>query len=374
MKDLHLFALLIFLIQGCAHRTDAPKKAKSQEKKATSSKQAPTPSQAKQEQAKNVADTLNVETPDIASSKANKALLKKRPTFWKKDKIGKFCNEVDGKFKNYGWGRSYCDKLNWHHVRDSYLGRPLLWMAYGDENKHEKEPMDSTLILCGVHGDEITPIKFCFDIIYHLENNKDFYKNRMIVVAPMVTPDSFFKRRPTRTNYRGVDVNRNFPTADWNADAIRLWKNRYRSDKRRYPGKSPKTEAEVVFQMNLIKRYNPSKIISVHAPLTLLDYDGPGDDLATKAHAQGFLAKRLLIQMSEKASDYRIKNYPYFPGSLGNWAGKERDIPTYTWELPTSDARNHKRYWKLFKQSIHLAIMRDLDPRRLTAKTITPSN
>ena len=41
-------------------------------------------------------------------------------------------------------------------------------------------------------------------------------------------------------------------------------------------------------------------------------------------------ASQLLVQMSRKASGYRIKNYPFFPGSLGNWAGNERGIPTYT--------------------------------------------
>ena len=29
---------------------------------------------------------------------------------------------------------------------------------------------ETTLIMCGVHGDEITPIKFCFDVIEYLEN------------------------------------------------------------------------------------------------------------------------------------------------------------------------------------------------------------
>ena len=34
------------------------------------------------------------------------------------------------------------------------------------------------------------------------------------------------------------------------------------------------SEQETYFQVNLIKRYMPSKIISVHAPLTIIDYDG----------------------------------------------------------------------------------------------------
>ena len=41
--------------------------------------------------------------------------------------------------------------------------------------------------------------------------------------------------------------------------------------------------------------------------------------------------------MSKKASGYKITDYPFFTGSLGNYAGNERQIPTYTLELPNSD-------------------------------------
>ena len=133
-----------------------------------------------------------------------------------------------------------------------------------------------------------------------------------------------------------------------------MWKRRYRKDKRRYPGKRPLSEPEVIFQVNLIKRYKPNKIISVHAPLTIIDYDGP-----TSKGKNFKKASQLLVQMSRKASGYRIKNYPFFPGSLGNWAGNERGIPTYTLELPSSDNRKHKEYWRLFKNAIHAALLKD---------------
>ena len=274
-----------------------------------------------------------------------------------------FCNKVDKKFIHWGWSRSFCRHFKWHHVRNSVNGDPLMWVAYGDEDEHKKNPKDTTLIMCGIHGDEITPIKFCYDILYHLEamehelvEGHEIFKDKMVIVAPIVNPDSFFKRRPSRTNARGVDVNRNFPTKDWYKDAIRLWKKRYRSDKRRFPGKKPLSEPETVYQVNLIKRYKPNKIISVHAPLTLLDYDGPEAE-HSETHAG---ASELLIQMSEKAQGYKIKNYPFFPGSLGNWAGNERGIPTYTLELPTSDNRKHKKYWKQFQAAIESAIFKSL--------------
>lgn len=269
--------------------------------------------------------------------------------------LKKYCQKIEQQFKKFRWGLSYCENYDWHHVRNSVSGQPLIWATFGEESKVSN---NTTMILCGVHGDEITPIKLCFDIIQEIKINSELFKNRFVIVAPIVNPDSFFKTKPTRTNSRGVDVNRNFPTKDWHALALKLWKTKYRSDKRRFPGSTPNSEPEVVFQVNLIKLYNPGKIISVHAPLTMLDYDGP-EDMAT-TNGTETKAQELLIQMSQKADGYQVKTFPYYPGSLGNYAGLEKQIPTYTLELPSSDPSKTAEYWKLFKDSIALAINHDL--------------
>jgi protein MpaA len=270
-------------------------------------------------------------------------------------KVKKYCQKIETYFKKYRWGKSYCSNYNWHHVRDSYLGNPIIWKVFGNEEAHKVKHKNATLIFCGVHGDEITPVKFCFDILHDLLKNPDTVgEDNIVIIAPLVAPDSFLKTKPTRYNARGVDVNRNFPTKDWDKNAIKLWKSRYKSDKRRYPGKVARSEHETVFQINLIKRYNPDKIISVHAPLTLIDYDGPEEENT------GNNARQLLIQMSDKAGKYRINNYPFFTGSLGNWAGNERSIPTYTLELPNSDWTKTKKFYMTFRNAIHHAIDHDL--------------
>lgn len=278
-------------------------------------------------------------------------------------KVKKYCKKIDQYFTKYKWGKSHCEDYSWNHVRNSYLGHPIVWHIMGDEQLHKVTPQNTTLILCGVHGDEITPIKFCFDILRDLKHTPEVVKDKLVVIAPIVTPDSFFKKYPTRTNARGVDINRNFPTRDWNRDALKMWRHRYRSDKRRYPGKKALTEHETIFQVNLIKRYKPDKIISVHAPLTLIDYDGP-----ETGHKHASFGKELLIQMSNKAGKYRINNYPFFPGSLGNWAGNERGIPTYTLELPNSDWTKTKRFYLTFRKAIHHAIDHELKPGHLSTK------
>ncbi len=283
--------------------------------------------------------------------------------------LAKYCNKLESSFKKYKWGESHCEDMDWSYQRTSVNGDPLLWMTFGEYNS-DITKVETTLIMCGIHGDEITPIKFCFDVINYL---KDVSKGKIVdrktgvtadltgkfvIVAPLVNPDSYFKKYPTRTNANGVDVNRNFPTQDFAELALKRWEDHYRKDKRRFPGHKAGSEPETEFQVDMITHYNPDKILSVHSPLTMLDYDGPAS-----IHTGGLVgskANELLIKMSEQAKGYRIKNYPFFPGSLGNYAGNERNIPTYTLELPTSDPTKVESYWNLFKSSIHSAVMQEV--------------
>ena len=264
-----------------------------------------------------------------------------------------FCKNLDAKFKEYEWGGSGCDQLNWSHVRSSKVGTPLIWITFGDEKSAAAD--NTTILMCGVHGDEITPVKFCFDMIKELQTQT--FSDKVVVIAPLVAPDSFFKSKPTRTNAQGVDVNRNFPTADWRKDAHKRWKDHHKADKRKFPGWKAASEQETVFQMNLIKRFKPNKVVSVHAPLTMLDYDGP-----SLTADSGRSAKALLEDMSKKASGYKISNYPIFPGSLGNWAGKEHHLPTYTLELPNTNPRESEKFFNLFKDAMNFAINTKMKP------------
>jgi protein MpaA len=304
--------------------------------------------------------------PDLLESKKKTIIPEQYITKTKEntEKIQEYCKKTDEYFTKYNWGKSHCDEYTWHHVRNSHWGNPIAWYVFG--NEEEALPKNITLIMCGVHGDEITPVKFCYDLMNDLRSNPQIIGNNLIIVAPLVTPDSFFRKKPTRTNGRGVDINRNFPTKDWAKNAIKLWKSRYRSDKRRYPGKYALSEQETIFSVNIISRYKPQKIISVHAPLTLLDYDGP-----SFTQNEGKAAKQLLVQMSNKAGKYKISNYPFFTGSLGNWAGNERNIPTYTLELPNSDWNKTDKYYQMFRTALHHAIQDNLSMNMKKNKKLT---
>ena len=114
----------------------------------------------------------------------------------------------------------------------------------------------------------------------------------------------------SRVNINGVDLNRNFPTQNWELTE----KNEY------FGGPSPASEVETRFIIELVEKYSPKAIITLHAPYKIVNFDGPAEELAKKISD--------IINYPVKPSI----GYPT-PGSFGTWAGIEKQIPTITLEL-----------------------------------------
>ncbi len=165
-----------------------------------------------------------------------------------------------------------------------------------------------TLILGAFHGDEpeseVLVSRF-MEIISPL-----FFQEKQIGIIPVVNPDGLAKNQ--RMNAANVDLNRNFPTHDWaelNPETIY------------YSGPSAGSEPETQFLLDILTTYSPQKIISVHTPYKVINYDGP--------------AERLAQVMAEKNGYPVVEDIGYStPGSFGTYVGKERQIPTITLELP----------------------------------------
>jgi len=138
-----------------------------------------------------------------------------------------------------------------------------------------------------------------------------------LIFIPCLNPDGM--QSGVRTNSNGVDLNRNFPTKNWglnkgeNADCDDATSDYY-------GGKSPASEIETRFVIDVIEKYSPSLIITLHAPYKVVNYDGPAEIQAQK------ISK--IIGYPVEASI----GYPT-PGSFGTYCGVERNIPTITLEL-----------------------------------------
>ena len=84
-------------------------------------------------------------------------------------------------------------------------GNEILLLKREPESKN----YDKTILVIGVfHGDE----KDGEYLINRYLSQKNETKNRLLFI-PCLNPDG--KKADTRTNANGVDLNRNFPTKNW---------------------------------------------------------------------------------------------------------------------------------------------------------------
>lgn len=266
----------------------------------------------------------------ISSGGVGLASVPKKPS-----EFQRFASELKRHFGDLGWKNLDAEKIDWESYRKSQGNRPLIFTAFG------KDSGKAVLFLGGVHGDESPAVYILFRLAQFLEKNPELYLDKKIIVAPLINPDGFFSRPQKRTNSRGVDINRNFPTKDWKQSK----KDRY------YSGPHENSESETKFQIALINRFKPTYIMSIHSPLGCNDYDGPSSDLDSIV---------TWLKKVSKDNDLPFRMYQVFPGSLGNYAGMERKIHTLTLELPSSEPRKASVYFDQFK-SMFLEIL-DLKP------------
>ncbi|MFZ6848194.1 M14 family zinc carboxypeptidase [Undibacterium sp. RuRC25W] len=195
----------------------------------------------------------------------------------------------------------------------SLNGFPLLSRDINADSKHPHAI--KILLIGGIHGDEQTASAIVFKWLGDMQ--KSSTQEFQWKVAPVVNPDGLLAPKPRRMNAHGIDLNRNFPTPDWQKEAPAYWSRVTRSDPRRYPGKAPISEPESRWVYDTIEKFKPDVVISVHAPFGVLDFDGPTSPPSRFG--------RLIYN--------RVGVYP---GSLGNYSGLHKDIPVVTIELPNA--------------------------------------
>ncbi len=264
--------------------------------------------------------------------------------------IEDLCKKLTLKFKQYGWDRDPCGRSPWQASFQTLEKHPLLYVVFGQGE-------EKTLLLSGVHPDELTPVPMGFKLAQYLMENPQLIKpDQQVIIAPLVNPDGLFTEKPQRTNARGVDPNRNFFTLDWYEKSLSWWENLRKRSLPYFPGHFPNSEIETIFQVRLIDDFQPDKILSIHAPLGFLDYDGPGDQKPKPESHTETQARELAQVISRKSQNYRVVDYSFYPGSLGNFAGNERHIPTVTLELATTQASKVGEYWQQFLPGMLQAI------------------
>lgn len=248
-----------------------------------------------------------------------------------------FLTIMDRQCKSYGWNDIKLEGIPWEYYRTTGRKNPLIFTVFGGYKNN------CILFLGGVHGDELPTIYVLLKFANYIRDNPNYFKDKCIIIAPLINPDGFFANPPLRTNADGIDLNRNFPTHDWHALAWKQWEQKGHKNKRYFPGRKPASEQETLFQMALINRFKPQKILTIHSPLGFYDFDGPSSNLDS--------FERWIGTVSQETK-YPLKKFGYFPGSLGNYAGHERNIFTLTLELPSSAPHRGIEFFNKFQPAI----------------------
>ncbi|MCB1077246.1 MAG: murein tripeptide amidase MpaA [Verrucomicrobiae bacterium] len=171
------------------------------------------------------------------------------------------------------------------------------------------------LILAGQHGEEPETTVSLSRALRSLASPPDH-----VGCVLAANPDGL--TLGTRGNAHGVDLNRNFPTADWQEANVGVRWHVDEPGSGKLPigtGSSPGSEPETRALIDLIDRHCPEQVIALHAPLACID--DPLDSPAGR-----WLSERTGLPLVTEIG------YPT-PGSFGTWAA-ERGLPVITWEFP----------------------------------------
>lgn len=203
----------------------------------------------------------------------------------------------------------------------SVAGTPLLLRdvpaASSAEEPLTTRPPLRVLVLGGIHGDEMSSASLVFRWLHMAAQPGQRAAAVSWRFVPIVNPDGLLKKTSTRTNGRGVDLNRNFPTPNWSQLAPQYWDQRTKKDPRRWPGPAAVSEPETRFVVDTIQTWQPDLIVSVHAPYAVLDFDGP-------------------LMPPQKLGRLFLDRVGVFPGSLGAYGGNTLGVPVVTLELPNA--------------------------------------
>jgi len=194
----------------------------------------------------------------------------------------------------------------------SALGAPLFY--FPADIRNEK----TGLVIAGTHGDEVAAVVALSCALRTLEPGQ--LCHHVILAA---NPDGC--QLGTRSNARGVDLNRNFKTGNWKSDGtVYRWNSA--ADERDVflsTGSSAGSEPETRALCQLIQQLAPRWVTTIHEPLACIE-----DPL--QSPLGHWLAEQLDLPL---VSDVGYQT----PGSFGTWC-KENTFPCITVEFPPISA------------------------------------
>jgi hypothetical protein len=224
------------------------------------------------------------------------------------------------------------ENLKWKKTKQ---GRYIQLFASSENLQFpEEKPL---LFIGGVHGDEPEGVYLAEALLDWIKNvyQKQHTEKKYLapwVLIPCLNPDGYAENQ--RVNSNGVDLNRNFPAADWSNDY---------KQQRYYPGERPGSEIETQSLMELLKQVKPKVIIHFHSWKPSIVYTG---DQALP-----------LAKIFSEISKYELQSdigYPT-PGSLGQYGYLE--CKTGVICIEEREGADKKETWTRFAKAFERILM-----------------
>ena len=194
----------------------------------------------------------------------------------------------------------------------SLLGAPLLYFPAAVSSP------ETGLIIAGTHGDESAAIVTLSCALRSIAPNQ---LRHHVVLA--VNPDGC--QLGLRANANGVDLNRNFPAANWRSgDTVYRWNSAAEQrDVVLLTGEKPGSEPETQALCQLIHQIHPAWVVSFHDPLACIEDPGHSE-------LGQWLADAFSLPLVGSVG-YET------PGSFGSWCA-DIGLPCITAEFPPISA------------------------------------
>ncbi|SDZ87830.1 murein tripeptide amidase MpaA [Microbulbifer marinus] len=211
--------------------------------------------------------------------------------------------------------RPRTERGHFSHPRRPYgqseLGAPLFYFPAQSGANHG-------IVMAGTHGDEVAAVVALSCALRALPPER---LRHHVILA--VNPDGC--QLGIRANARGVDLNRNFATGNWDGSgSVYRWNSAAEErDVLLSTGSEGGSEAETHALCELIGKLQPAWAVSIHEPLACVE-DPDNSPLGQ------WLSAGLNLPL--------VTDVGYLtPGSFGTWCA-ERGLPCITVELPPVSA------------------------------------
>lgn len=208
-------------------------------------------------------------------------------------------------------------------IGTSVNGRPITAYYFGSGNR-------SILYTGAIHGNELSSKYIMDSWINELDARAgEIPADVTLVVVPVANPDGTAVGQ--RANVRGVNLNRNFPTHNWESDIVTGGSSeRQKGEGGSSAGSEPETQA----LMRITQQLNPSLVVTYHSRGSLVNSNDAGNSIA-KAQQYANLAGYSFISNAATTSTFGFT----MTGTFEDWL-LERGTAAFLIELNTNSG-NH---------------------------------